>query len=363
MNSLDNTSIEFLEGISDNNLSLPENVSENEDYVFGVEDLENLSNTKQKVLVQPKRALVQSVVVDKKLKESTFLNETDVCLRDIAEKVFHNSERLFVIVRDDKIEYANKAFLKLLAIQNETEVLQQKFLKFVAHEDWNFLAQNIGAMITNNEAMEINLVSSLKKSLKVRFEAIYLPDNLHFTFILMGERNSGPVANLKGLYDSLTGLPNFYLFEDRVQVCVNYENYKDVRQKRNMIAVVGIAIDNFEVLKSLGVHELILRKLAEKLVLSVKKTYTVGSGLKYHFWILLPDVTDEEMLKVELAKIQAVCQEPIADNFATHDLWVSIGVSVFPEPATSAKKLIEQAILSLQKAQKEGGRRMQVFGL
>ena len=184
-----------------------------------------------------------------------------------------------------------------------------------------------------------------------------------FTFILIGERLNRRAANTLSMYDSLTGLPNFYLFEDRVQVIVNYENYKDVRQKRNMIAVACIALDNFEAFKSIGLHDLILRKLAEKLMLTLRKTYTVGSGLKYHFWILLPDVMDEESLKLELSKIQAIFREPVADNFTNHEISASIGVSVFPEPATSAKKLIEQAILSLQRAQKEGGNRMQIFGL
>lgn len=166
-----------------------------------------------------------------------------------------------------------------------------------------------------------------------------------------------------GMYDPVTGLPNFYLFEDRVQVAVNYENYKDIRQRKNMIAVIGIGIDNFPALKTIGMHELVLKKLAEKLMLSLRKTYTVASGLKYQFWILLPDVMDEESLKLELQKIQKIFEEPVADNFTEHDISASIGVSVFPEPGSSAKKLIEQTILSIQKAQKEGGRRMQIFGI
>ena len=105
------------------------------------------------------------------------------------------------------------------------------------------------------------------------------------------------------------------------------------------------------------------RMLAEKLMLSLRKTYTVASGLKYQFWILLPDVMDEESLKLELQKIQKIFEEPVADNFTEHDISASIGVSVFPEPGSSAKKLIEQTILSIQKAQKEGGRRMQIFGI
>ena len=297
------------------------------------------------------------------IQENRFLDETDVRLRDMVNKVFRRSDRPFVIVRDDRIEYANRTFLNLLDIKSETDILKEKFLKLVAREDWEFLAENIGEMLINNEAMEIRLVTAGHKILKVKFDAMYLSDNQHFTFILIGERIIPKTVTAMGMYDPVTGLPNFYLFEDRVQVAVNYENYKDIRQRKNMIAVIGIGIDNFPALKTIGMHELVLKKLAEKLMLSLRKTYTVASGLKYQFWILLPDVMDEESLKLELQKIQKIFEEPVADNFTEHDISASIGVSVFPEPGSSAKKLIEQTILSIQKAQKEGGRRMQIFGI
>ena len=69
-----------------------------------------------------------------------------------------------------------------------------------------------------------------------------------------------------------------------------------------------------------------------------------------------------ENLDVEIKRIKAAFDEPVADNFTEHHLDASIGVSIFPEPATSAKKLIEQVILSIQKAQRDGGRRVVVFG-
>ncbi len=361
----DNTSIDFLENIEENNIPYKsDDVSE--DYVFGLEDLENLTTAPVKqgpmrnvktLSPKPENSSAHSEVFD------AFLSETDIRLKDVVDKVFSRSDRPFVVIRDDKIEYVNKTFFKLVELNSEQNVLHQKFLKFVAKEDWDFLAKNIGEMLTNNEAMEINLICGVHKTIKVKFEAIYLSDDQHFTFILIGERLGARTASVMSMYDQLTGLPNFYLFEDRVQVLVNYENYKDVRQKKNMIAVAGVAIDNFDDLKAIGMHEWVLKKLAEKLMLSLKKTYTVGSGLKYQFWILMPDIMDEESLKLELSKIQTIFQEPIADNFTAHELSASIGVSIFPEPAASAKKLIEQTILSIQKAQKEGGNRLQIFGI
>ena len=149
---------------------------------------------------------------------------------------------------------------------------------------------------------------------------------------------------------------------DTLQIEVNAENYKDIRQKKNMIALAGISIDNMKVFKNMGIDDLILRKLSERLVLSLRKTFTVASGLKYQFWVLIPNVDNMENLDVEIKRIKAAFDEPVADNFTEHHLDASIGVSIFPEPATSAKKLIEQVILSIQKAQRDGGKRVVVFG-
>lgn len=268
-----------------------------------------------------------------------FIEEADIHLKDIINKVFRNSERSFVIVRDDKIEYANKTFLKVLGVAGESDVLKKNFLKFVVKEDWNLLAENIGEMLTNDKNLMVRLRLADNKVQRMNFEAVYLPDNQHFTFILIGSRIMTKANLVSGLYDDLTGLPNFYLLEDRVQMAVNAENYKDIRQKKNMIALAGISIDNMKVFKNMGIDDLILRKLSERLVLSLRKTFTVASGLKYQFWVLIPNVDNMENLDVEIKRIKAAFDEPVADNFTEHHLDASIGVSIFPEPATSAKNL------------------------
>lgn len=293
----------------------------------------------------------------------TFLSNIDVSLKDVIDRVFRDSTRPIVIIRDDRVEYANKTFLQVLGLNGESDVLSERFLKFVFKEDWNLLAENIGEMLTNGKNLAIRLRTLENKIIKVSFSAVYVQDNQHFSFILIGEQlQQRKMSAVSGLYDSVTGLPNFYLLEDRIQVAVNNENYKDVRQKRNMIALLGVAIDNYAALKTIGMHELVLKKLAEKLALSLKKTYTVASGLKYQFWILIPEVQSSADLNVEIQRIKAVFDEPVADNFTEHQVVVSIGVSIFPDPSTSAKKLIEQAIMAVRKAQKEGGNKIILFG-
>lgn len=359
----DTDTIAFLEGVGDKNLKHNVDLgilSAAKNFNVDLDSLENLNETPKlktikQTLKSDKQEMTDFVVQD-------FIEDADVHLKDIINKVFKNSERSFVIVRDDKIEYANKTFLKILGVAGEDDVLKKNFLKFVVKEDWNLLAENIGEMLTNDKSLMVRLKLPDNKVQRMNFDAVYLPDNQHFTFILVGSRIITKINLVSGLYDDLTGLPNFYLLEDRVQMAVNAENYKDIRQKKNMIALIGVSVDNLKSFKSLGIDDFILRKIAERLVLSLKKTFTVATGLKYQFWILIPNVDNLENLDVEIKRVKAALDEPVADNFAEHRLETSVGVSIFPDPAASAKKLIEQAILAIQKAQHDGGKQVVIFG-
>lgn len=76
-------------------------------------------------------------------------------------------------------------------------------------------------------------------------------------------------------------------------------------------------------------EDYVLKKLSTTLVLSMRKNYTVARGLKYQFWVLMPDIIDETNLEIELAKIKSVFQEGVTDNFNTHEVITSMGVTVF----------------------------------
>ena len=201
------------------------------------------------------------------------------------------------------------------------------------------------------------------KIVPLEFQAIYLPDSSHFSFILVSthlSKASRPFFN--NLYDDLTGLPNFFLFEDRVQTAVNNENYKDARLPKDLIAVLAVNIENMENFRKLHLEEFVLKKMAGTLVLSLKKNYTVARGLKYSLWILMPDLANGYELDLELKKLRSIFNEGVSDNFTTHELVVKLGVSVFPNPARSSKKLIEQAIFALKKAQEQEGSVTELFG-
>lgn len=263
-----------------------------------------------------------------------------------------------------RIEYANETMQKILEA-GENEIVGQNFFSFVAEEDWNRLAENIGVMLTDGKKVNADLKSKNGKLYNVGLEAIYLPDARRFSFILIGqdrfdagvgiqERATEKPAALN-LYDEVTGLPSFYLFEDRVQMAINYENYKDSRLRKNMVAVIAVSIDNIFVLRQQGIADFVLKKLASKLVLSLKKNYTVARGMAYEFWIMMNDISSMGDLDLEMRKLNAIFMEGVSDNITEHNVNTSIGVSIFPTVAKSAKKLLEQTIKATKKSQEKGG--------
>lgn len=293
-----------------------------------------------------------------------FWEEMDVNLDDMVTKIFSTSNRPIAIIRDDKIEYLNPIALRMLEVMNLKAVQDEPFLKFVDKEDWNLLAENIGAMMTEGQKLPVRMRSAKGKIINTTLDAVYLSDNRHFSFILIGDHlptTASQAVKVSNLYDDVTALPNFYLFEDRVQMAVNAENYKDVRLAKNMIAVAAVSIDNIETFKRLDMENFALKKLASSLVVNLKKQYTVARGLKYQFWLLIDDVNSEQSLDVTIRKVKAILDDGVADNFTIHDVRSSIGISIFPQPAHSAKKLIEQAISAVQEATQNGGNKIVYF--
>lgn len=322
---------------------------------YGV-DLESLENPQGVQLVRE-----ENIASEKN--DKPFWHNLDVKLGDLFNPLLNDSERPMVLVSDDRVVYCNQAIMQLLDVKNSKAVLGEPFLSFVDKEDWNVLTENIGEMLTASKKQRIRLKTVTGKVVPAEFQAIYLPDSAHFSFILIGghiSKASKPFFN--NLYDELTGLPNFFLFEDRVQMAVNNENYKDARIQKNLIVVLAISIENMESFRKMHLEDFIYKKLANTLVLSLKKNYTVARGLKYPLWILMPDLANGYELDLELKKLRSLFKEGVSDNFTTHELHVNIGVSVFPNPARSAKKLVEQAIAALKTAQEREGSSIEIFG-
>lgn len=288
--------------------------------------------------------------------------DMDISVSDAVHSIFDKTERPVLIVCDDVIEYVNQAFLKMLSITDITRVLNEKFLKFVSQDDWDFIAENIGDILTSNGTLELRMLNANYKVLKTTFDTLYLEDKIHFSFVLIGRPVEVKVSASAVLYDEQIGLPKFSLFEYRVQSAIDYENYKNPTIKRAKVVVCGVAIKNFTALKNDGQAEFIIQRMAEKLLLGLSKLYTVAIGSKYQFWIVMPDMQSQVEIEQELANIQNLLNQPISNALARYDVSVAMGVSIYPDTAQSAKKMIAQAEMAIRQALKEQKSEIVFFG-
>ena len=290
------------------------------------------------------------------------IEDMEITIPDMARGIFDKLERPVIIVCDDNIEYVNAAFLKMLEITNPNKILNEKFLKFVSQDDWDFIAENIGDILTENGTLELRMLNADYKVIKMMFDTMYLEDKDHFCFMLMGRPVEVKVSANAIMYDDKIGLPRFSLFEDRVQNMIDYENYKSPALKRDKLVVCGVAIKNFTALKNDGQAEFIMQRLAEKLLLSLNKLYTIAVGGRYQFWLLLPDMQSDIEIEQEINNIQNLFNQPIIGKHIRHDISVAMGVSVYPDTAQSAKKMISQAELAIRQALKEKQSQVVYFG-
>lgn len=304
------------------------------------------------------KVLPDNVQKDTKTKEKQNNNnlvwkELDVKLADIANLVFDSANYPVFIVQDDSLVYINRTAQKIINPDQDNNILGMRFLNLVCKDDWDKLAENIGEMLTNHKSVKCKFNTVASGFAELNLRAIYLPDIEHFSFILLGEekiKTPKSKQDNSSFYDEDTGLPSFFLFEDRVQMAVLSASPTEREDKGKSVAVLGINIDNINDFNQLNLTEVVIKRIADNLAFNLPKRYTVARGLKYHFWILLNEIKDDFDLDFNIRRIKEVLDEGVKDNFVRHSIRYSIGCSIFPKNAHSAKELIEQTVSSVRQA-------------
>lgn len=161
-------------------------------------------------------------------------------------------------------------------------------------------------------------------------------------------------------YDSLTGLPNRVLFNDRIKQALNA-----ARRYGRGFAVMYLDLDDFKEINDRHGHptgDLVLKAVAERLIMALRESDTVARFGGDEFVVLQPLVNGAEDARDLARKIVAAMQPPVAAGGADHYVHTSIGVAMFPEDAATADELMERADRALYRAKRAGRNRSVFFG-
>jgi diguanylate cyclase (GGDEF)-like protein/PAS domain S-box-containing protein len=160
-------------------------------------------------------------------------------------------------------------------------------------------------------------------------------------------------------HDSLTGLPNRLLFNDRVGQAISL-----ARRHGGRVAVLFLDLDGFKHINdSLGhaAGDEFLKSVARRLLNSVRTPDTVSRQGGDEFVLLLQDVQGPEDAAATARRVlQAVAEVHLADHSALH-VTASIGVSLYPDDGLDVETLIKNADIAMYQAKKNGRQSYQFF--
>ncbi|WP_218418564.1 putative bifunctional diguanylate cyclase/phosphodiesterase [Alteromonas lipotrueae] len=160
-------------------------------------------------------------------------------------------------------------------------------------------------------------------------------------------------------HDQLTGLPNRVLLHDRIVQCIHRT---DTAQPS--IALLLIDIDNFKYLNDALGHKVgdsIILSISKRLQQACGKSATLARVGGDEFACLLADVGSGLSADgVAMSCLQSA-REPIQIDGRHHQLSLSIGISLFPQDASSAEEMMRHADTAMYRAKATGKDKFSFF--
>ncbi|EPR43379.1 diguanylate cyclase/phosphodiesterase with PAS/PAC sensor(s) [Desulfovibrio sp. X2] len=160
-------------------------------------------------------------------------------------------------------------------------------------------------------------------------------------------------------HDSLTGLPNRALFQDRLGMAVARAERRNAR-----LGVCFLDIDDFKRINDSMGHQVgdeLLCDVARRLTAFMRAGDTVARLGGDEFVIMAEDLRDQADALRVCERITAAFAEPLAAGGVPHHLTVSTGVTVFPDDGVNPQMLIRNADLAMYRAKESGHGRWQLY--
>ena len=160
-------------------------------------------------------------------------------------------------------------------------------------------------------------------------------------------------------HDSLTGLPNRYLIQDRVSQAV-----ARARRSGGQLALLYLDIDRFKIINDGYGHpfgDAVLKAIGDRLRDIVREGDTVARHSGDEFLILLADLQRSADVYVVAQKILEAFERAFAIEGREIHVTASIGVSVFPQDGDDADQLIGAADVAMYGSKGLGRNTYQFF--
>jgi diguanylate cyclase (GGDEF)-like protein/PAS domain S-box-containing protein len=161
-------------------------------------------------------------------------------------------------------------------------------------------------------------------------------------------------------HDSLTGLPNRRLLDDRLRQALHLAQRRDWR-----VAVMLVDLDDFKKVNDQFGHNIgdaALREVAQRLAACMRKADTLARQGGDEFVVMIPELSGDTDCEVVAGKILRALEPPVRVEGVQARLGASIGVSVYPADARDGEALLRNADAAMYRAKQSGGNRFRYYG-
>lgn len=160
-------------------------------------------------------------------------------------------------------------------------------------------------------------------------------------------------------FDSLTGLPNRNLFQDRLS-----HEVKHALRGGWSLGLMFIDLDNFKWVNDTLGHaagDMLLKEVARRLESCIRASDTLARLGGDEFMLILPRIDNGQGTELAAVKILAKLAQPFLIEGHEINISGSIGITVFPQDASEVDILIKNADVAMYRAKDRGRNGYQFF--
>ncbi len=160
-------------------------------------------------------------------------------------------------------------------------------------------------------------------------------------------------------FDNLTGLPNRRMFHDRLE-----QELKKAHRSERRLALLFIDLDHFKEINDTLGHDrgdMLLAEAAQRLQACVRETDTIARLGGDEFTIILGDLEDVHGVNRIVQCILKCLATPFALDDDMAYVSASVGITIYPEDATSVDTLLKNADQAMYAAKHQGRNRYSYF--
>ncbi len=153
-------------------------------------------------------------------------------------------------------------------------------------------------------------------------------------------------------YDSLTGLPNRRLFNNRLELELNH-----AQRNQQKLAVMLLDLDYFKKVNDTLGHKVgddLLKDIGSRLSTLLRKSDTVARMGGDEFMLLLPEIDEVKDTTMIAQKTLKAIREPFVIGSHKLNVTVSIGIAIYPDNGKTSESLIENADTAMYCVKEKG---------